>query len=83
MNQTAESVLTAAMSLPEREREALTLKLLEHMPAPEEWEEVSEDEIVAEVLRHHEQAVRDSTVCRSADEVHDRLQAEIDAAAPR
>ena len=66
-----------------RNREALTLRLLEEMPPPEGWEEVSEDEIVAEVLRRHEQVQRDSTVCQSADQVHDRLQAEIDAATPR
>jgi hypothetical protein len=53
------------------------------MPPPAEWEEVFEDEIVAEVIRRHELAERNSTVCRSADEVHDRLQAEIDAASPR
>jgi hypothetical protein len=53
------------------------------MPPPEGWEEVSEDEIVAEVLRRHELVQRDSIVCHSADEVNDRLQAEIDAASPR
>jgi hypothetical protein len=83
MSETAESVLTAALSLSDRDREAVTLKLLERMPPPEGWEEVPEDEIVAEVLRRHEKVQRESIVCRSAGEVHDRLQAEIDAATPR
>jgi hypothetical protein len=83
MSETAESLFTAAMNLSERDRVALTLRLMEDLPPPEGWEEVSEDEIVAEVLRRHEQVQRNSTVCRSADEVHDRLQAEINAATPR
>jgi hypothetical protein len=83
MSDAAESILSAIMNLPDGEREMVTYKLMEDLPPPEGWEEVGEAEIVAEVMRRHEVAQKNSTECRSADEVHDRLLAEIHADAPR
>jgi putative addiction module component (TIGR02574 family) len=39
------------MSLPEDEREALTIRLIELLPASDADEEVSDDEFTAELLR--------------------------------
>ncbi len=51
MSETAESILAAALSLPESEREALTLRLMELLPGPGPDEEVSDEEFAAELLR--------------------------------
>lgn len=83
MSTAAESILASIMSFSDADRELVTYRLLESLPPPDGWEEVSEAEIVAEVLRRHEMAQRNSTACRDADEVHNRLMAEIHAETPR
>ncbi|HEY1375174.1 MAG TPA: addiction module protein [Gemmataceae bacterium] len=50
MSETAESILAAALSLPDDEREALTFRLMELLPAPS-GDEVSDEEFAAELLR--------------------------------
>jgi hypothetical protein len=50
MSETAESILAAAMSLPDAEREALTLRLMELLPGSE-TDEISDAEFAAELLR--------------------------------
>jgi hypothetical protein len=51
MSETAESILAAAMSLPEPEREALTIRLVEMLPGHGGDEELSDTEFAAELLR--------------------------------
>ncbi len=51
MSETAQSILAAVMSLPENEREALTVQLMEMLPAPAASYDLSDDEFAAELLR--------------------------------
>jgi hypothetical protein len=53
MSETAETILAAAMGLPDGEPEALTIRLIELQPtAGPEVEAVSDAEFAAELLRH-------------------------------
>src|ERR1700683_3931712 len=50
MSETAESILAAVMTLPDVEREALTIRLMDMLPSPGE-DDVSDADFAAELLR--------------------------------
>jgi putative addiction module component (TIGR02574 family) len=62
MSETARAILAAALTLSEAERAELAGRLLESLPPPDEWEEVTEEELHAELSRRVAEAERDPSV---------------------
>jgi putative addiction module component (TIGR02574 family) len=81
MSETAQSILAAAMSLSEQEREELVERLMESLPAPPPgWEEMSEEEFRAELLRRREECVNGTDPGVPWSEVKEQSLRDIDAA---
>ena len=57
MSETAESILAAAMSLPENEREALVERLLDSLSAPDDYAEMTDEAFRAELDRRREETL--------------------------
>lgn len=83
MSETTKSILEAALKLSDEDREGLTIKLLDSLPPSKDWEEVSDDEIVVEVMRRHEAAQNNQSSSTPAEDVHARLMRELHAETPR
>lgn len=83
MSEATRSILEAALKLSDEDRERLAMKLLDSLPRFKDWEEVSDDDIVAEVMRRHEAAQNNQSSSTPAEDVHARLLRELHAETPR
>jgi putative addiction module component (TIGR02574 family) len=61
MSETAESILAAALTLPDAEREALVERLIESLPH-EDVDEMTDDELEAELDRRAAEYAQDPSV---------------------
>jgi putative addiction module component (TIGR02574 family) len=82
MSETAQAILAAALSLPDLEREEVAEHLLESLPPPDGYEEVTEEEFFAELERRREEAERDPSVLIPWEEVQRMMLTELDPVQP-